>query len=105
MISAARQRYIGSENAKFLCGTVPEVVADFTVASGIFNAKLDAISVGLTSYDEIAIADLTFCSKLIGEMIIIIPSLLRFFCVGCLSRNIQRSSNFLAKLKQILNIT
>lgn len=59
MISAARQRYIGSVNAKFLCGVVPETAADFTVASGIFNVKLENSINDWKSYvlETIAIID------------------------------------------------
>lgn len=41
MIEAARQRYASARNAVFSISSRPEAVADFTVASGIFNVRLD----------------------------------------------------------------
>jgi len=40
MIDAARQRFEGDECARFLMAGAPDTVADFGVASGIFNVRL-----------------------------------------------------------------
>lgn len=41
MVSAARSRFAGVDSAHFLNADAPDSVADFGVASGIFNVKLD----------------------------------------------------------------
>lgn len=41
MIDAARHRFAGNESARFLLGDAPDVVADYGVASGIFNVRMD----------------------------------------------------------------
>lgn len=40
MIAAARRTYARSPNVSFRVGTSPAMLADYTVASGIFNVKL-----------------------------------------------------------------
>lgn len=41
MIRTARERYQGNVGAKFFLGSAPDEVADYGVASGIFNVRLD----------------------------------------------------------------
>jgi SAM-dependent methyltransferase len=41
MIAAARRRYLGREGATFSVGMEPPAVADYAVASGIFNVRQD----------------------------------------------------------------
>lgn len=41
MIEAAKQRFSSDANARFACADTPDAHADFSVASGIFNVKLD----------------------------------------------------------------
>lgn len=40
MVSAAIQRHLGNRRARFLCAAEPDAVADYGVASGIFNVRL-----------------------------------------------------------------
>jgi SAM-dependent methyltransferase len=40
MVAAARERYSGSDRARFFQGAVPPEMADYSVASGIFNVRL-----------------------------------------------------------------
>lgn len=40
MVEAGQRRYAGATDARFVCGNVPDTVADFGVASGIFNVRL-----------------------------------------------------------------
>jgi SAM-dependent methyltransferase len=40
MVAAAKRRYEAASNALFVCATVPDQMADFGVASGIFNVRL-----------------------------------------------------------------
>lgn len=40
MISAAKKRYIGKKNARFLVSNEPDIVSDYCIASGIFNVRL-----------------------------------------------------------------
>lgn len=39
MVDAGHRRYQNVANARFVCGTVPDSMADFGVASGIFNVR------------------------------------------------------------------
>ena len=41
MILSAQQRFSTTENARFLCASEPDQQADYGVASGIFNVRLD----------------------------------------------------------------
>lgn len=41
MVAAAKRRYGAAKNARFVCAAVPDQVADFGVASGIFNVRLE----------------------------------------------------------------
>lgn len=41
MVRTARERYQNNTNAKFLMGSVPDEIADYGVASGIFNVRLE----------------------------------------------------------------
>lgn len=40
MVAAAKRRYETSDNARFVCSAVPDQIADFGIASGIFNVRL-----------------------------------------------------------------
>lgn len=40
MISAANARYAGDASVRFLCASEPDQVADYGVASGIFNVRM-----------------------------------------------------------------
>ena len=40
MVSAARQRHVDAANARFMVAAVPPEVADYGIASGIFNVRL-----------------------------------------------------------------
>lgn len=40
MVAAAKRRYEAASNARFVCAAVPDQMADFGVASGIFNVRL-----------------------------------------------------------------
>lgn len=41
MIKAASERYRNSSDTNFICSSIPDQLADFTVASGIFNVRMD----------------------------------------------------------------
>lgn len=41
MVAAAKRRYEAAKNARFVCAAIPDQVADFGVASGIFNVRLE----------------------------------------------------------------
>ncbi len=41
MINAATVRYNHNNNAHFIVSSIPETIADYTVASGIFNVRLE----------------------------------------------------------------
>jgi SAM-dependent methyltransferase len=41
MVEAARRRFAGAARATFAVGALPQAPADYAVASGIFNVKLD----------------------------------------------------------------
>lgn len=41
MIAAARQRFAGIENGRFVVAGEPDTIADYGIASGIFNVRLD----------------------------------------------------------------
>jgi len=40
MVQAARQRHMGNQHARFIVSDIPDNIADYTVASGIFNVRL-----------------------------------------------------------------
>jgi SAM-dependent methyltransferase len=40
MVTAAKRRYEAADNARFVCAAVPGQMADFGIASGIFNVRL-----------------------------------------------------------------
>jgi SAM-dependent methyltransferase len=40
MIHAAQQRYLQAKSARFVVGSQPDLMADYAVASGIFNVRL-----------------------------------------------------------------
>lgn len=42
MVEAARQRFAGDKRARFLVRGEPDTVADYVVASGIFNVRLNS---------------------------------------------------------------
>ncbi|MDR9777570.1 class I SAM-dependent methyltransferase [Rhizobium hidalgonense] len=42
MIAAAQQRFAGDRNARFVVAGEPDLVADYGIASGIFNVRLDS---------------------------------------------------------------
>lgn len=41
MVAAARGRFAGTSNARFVCASAPDGVADYGIASGIFNVRLN----------------------------------------------------------------
>ena len=41
MVRSARSRFRGAENARFSTAAEPDAVADFGIASGIFNVRLE----------------------------------------------------------------
>lgn len=41
MVAAARERHAGADNARFIAAPAPDAVSDYTVASGIFNVRLE----------------------------------------------------------------
>jgi len=40
MVRAAERRHVGATRVKFSCGSQPDEVVDYTVASGIFNVRM-----------------------------------------------------------------
>ncbi|WP_431323477.1 class I SAM-dependent methyltransferase [Rhizobium sp. YTU87027] len=42
MIAAAQRRFSGNSKARFVVAAEPDVVADYGIASGIFNVRLDS---------------------------------------------------------------
>lgn len=42
MIAAAEQRFAGNDSARFVVAGEPELVADYGIASGIFNVRLES---------------------------------------------------------------
>ena len=64
MIRAAELRHQGRNNAKFVCASTPSLVADFGVASGIFNVRMDNSDVEWLSYVEQTLDVLNNTSKI-----------------------------------------
>lgn len=52
MVAAARNRFAGIPATRFEVAAVPDRTADFTVASGIFNVRLDQTDDAWTGYIE-----------------------------------------------------
>ncbi|MHC8349689.1 class I SAM-dependent methyltransferase [Pseudomonas sp. RT4P38] len=52
MIEAAKQRYMGAPEARFISASEPDSVADYVVASGIFNVRLGRSDAGWLTYLE-----------------------------------------------------
>ncbi|MCP3054983.1 class I SAM-dependent methyltransferase [Aurantimonas marianensis] len=52
MVAAARNRFAGMPATRFEVAAVPDRIADFTVASGIFNVRLDRTNEAWTRYVE-----------------------------------------------------
>lgn len=52
MIQAAKQRYQEYKNAKFIVSNEPEAVADYSVASGIFNVRFNRLESEWNAYIE-----------------------------------------------------
>ena len=52
MVSAAQQRFSAHVNARFVCAGEPDQVADFGVASGIFNVRMGHSEAEWFSYIE-----------------------------------------------------
>ena len=52
MIRAAESRYFNTKNARFILNSTPEQSADFGIASGIFNVRLDQTDDTWLSYIE-----------------------------------------------------
>jgi SAM-dependent methyltransferase len=52
MIHAATRRNLGSSNVRFLNAKEPDQIADFSVASGIFNVRLEKTDAEWLSYME-----------------------------------------------------
>ena len=63
MIEAARQRYAGRGNCTFTSARAACVVRDYTVASGIFNVKLDADPADWWAYVQEVLDDLASLSR------------------------------------------
>ena len=52
MVLAAQQRYKEKPEARFVLGSEPDQLADYSVASGIFNVRMDRSDVEWQSYLE-----------------------------------------------------
>lgn len=50
MVNKAQEKYGDRPNARFICGTEFETVADYTVASGVLNVKLENDTVAWQAY-------------------------------------------------------
>lgn len=58
MIDTARTLHSNDEHARFLVSTKPNLMAEYAVASGIFNVRLDCTETDWASYVEATIAEL-----------------------------------------------
>lgn len=63
MVAAAARRYEGSTRVQFLQGTVPDRIADYSVASGIFNVLPDGFDGDWFDYIGSCLDALNDCSK------------------------------------------
>ncbi len=64
MIQAARQRYQGKANANFFVSSEPDQIADFGIASGIFNVRFERSNFEWKSYLETTLDVLDLTSRL-----------------------------------------
>lgn len=64
MIRAAQARHANSHNAHFMVAAEPTEIADYAIASGIFNVKLDRGDAEWREYLESALAALNRTSRL-----------------------------------------
>lgn len=64
MISSAQQRHRGAQQARFLVASQPDKVADYGVASGIFNVRLGRSDVEWRAYLEATLDILDRTSRL-----------------------------------------
>ena len=62
MIEQARLRHSGSSRVRFMVGSAPDRVADYTVASGIFNVRLDTPASEWHEYIEATLDMMNRCS-------------------------------------------
>ncbi len=65
MIRAAKQRYIDKQNTRFIMSSKPDNVADYSVASGIFNVRLGRSDEEWRAYFE-ATLDVLDCNSRLG---------------------------------------
>lgn len=63
MIDAARTRHVGAESVRFEVGSEPDGAADFVVASGIFNVRLDHDPSEWKHYIESTLGVMDRCSR------------------------------------------
>lgn len=64
MIQAASQRYHHIQQTRFLSSTEPDQLADYGIASGIFNVRLDKSNAEWQSYIESTLDDLYRYSRI-----------------------------------------
>jgi len=64
MIRASQQRYFGKNNVRFLVGSEPSDIADYGIASGIFNVRLGRSDDEWWDYVEITLDALDRTSRL-----------------------------------------
>lgn len=64
MINTAKQRYQDATSAHFFHGSVPPAIADYGVASGVFNVRLGRTAEEWLSYLEATLDDMDRTSRL-----------------------------------------
>lgn len=63
MVRAAEQRFAGRPRARFISAAQPNSVADFSVASGIFNVRLGRTDADWVAYLQATLDVLDGCSR------------------------------------------
>jgi hypothetical protein len=64
MIDAARERLKDHSNARFIQASVPDVIGDYGVASGIFNVRMERTDAEWQAYLEATLDQLDRTSRL-----------------------------------------
>lgn len=64
MVRAAEERHRGRLGARIMCASAPDQVADYGVASGIFNVRLDRSEAEWQAYLEATLDTLDLTSRL-----------------------------------------
>lgn len=64
MIEAARERFKGRSNARFIKSSVPDCISDYGVASGIFNVRLGRTNAEWQAYLEATLDQMDRTSRL-----------------------------------------